>query len=226
MKHIQKMDLFGSSNVGLYLAASDTYTIAGISIIESDIQKITSVLQTPVLQTTVCGTSLVGLFLSITDEYIFVPDLAFESEIEKLRSTNLTVVVVPTKLTALGNNMLYANGVLFVSMEFEQSAIESITEQVPVKKVHRVEIADTDVIGSCIVTNAKGGIVHPFADDTLLDLLEDALQIPLTKATVSQNSPYVKSGVVVNSNGFIVGQMTSGPELVHIDEALGFLQTQ
>ncbi len=226
MKHIQKIDILGSDNVGLYIAASDTYTIIGMSVRETDIEDIKVVLQTPILQTTICGTSLVGIFIYMTDEYIFVPDIAFDFEVTSLQKTGLKVVSVPTKLTALGNNMIYNNKTLFVSKEFEDSAIEAIKNSVDVQAVHRVEIADTDVVGSCIAFNKKGGIVHPQASDSTLDLFEEVLQIPLTKGTVNMQSPYIKSGLVPNSNGFIIGKATSGSELVHIDEALGFLDEE
>jgi len=44
-----------------------------------------------------------------------------------------------------------------------------------------------------------------------------------TEATVNFGSQSLGSGIISNSKGFIIGEMSSGVEITNIDEGLGFL---
>ena len=42
--------------------------------------------------------------------------------------------------------------------------------------------------------------------------------------SVNMGNPYVKAGIITNSNGFLIGNQSSGFEQSFVDEALGFLE--
>ena len=52
----------------------------------------------------------------------------------------------------------------------------------------------------------------------------DNLKLKITRGTINFGSPYVRAGLVCNSNGFIVGDMSGGPEIQNVDESLGFIE--
>ena len=35
--------------------------------------------------------------------------------------------------------------------------------------------------------------------------------------------PFIGSGILANSHGFVIGDASGGPEIVNADEALGFI---
>jgi translation initiation factor 6 len=222
MKHIHKTNYFGTPNIGMYLFATDSYAIVGAAMEQKEKDMIESILKVPVYSINICGTPMAGLFLAGDEKTLFVPELIYTHEFNALEQIEgVTVVKVPSRFTALGNNMVVGNGAIFVNSELEPEAIEFLSQYGVVDKI---EVADTDVVGSCVALNKKGGVVHPGAEDEELDVLEEKLGVPLTKATVNMGSNYVKSGIVANSNGFIVGNSSTGPEVANIDEALGFLE--
>ena len=53
-------------------------------------------------------------------------------------------------------------------------------------------------------------------------LIERTLHVTLEPATVNLGTPYVHAAIINNRNGFIIGEQSGGPEIVHIDEALGY----
>jgi len=72
--------------------------------------------------------------------------------------------------------------------------------------------------------NTKGCLLHRDASEDEIEHVKELLKIPITCGTVNMGSPFVNSGIICNSNGFVVGDLSGGPETMTIDEALGFLE--
>jgi len=71
-----------------------------------------------------------------------------------------------------------------------------------------------------VVTN-RGGIVHPDASKKDLEFLQEFFKVPIDVGTVNFGVPYVRSGLVANDKGAIVGLNTTGPEILRISRILG-----
>jgi translation initiation factor 6 len=50
--------------------------------------------------------------------------------------------------------------------------------------------------------------------------MEDIFKVPVDVGTVNCGIPYVATGLVANSNGAVVGLLTTGPEMFIIGHAL------
>ena len=55
-------------------------------------------------------------------------------------------------------------------------------------------------------------------------VVEELLDIKCDESTVNMGSPYIRSGMLCNNNGFVIGDASGGPEVVNVDEELGFLE--
>jgi len=223
--HVDRLSFAGNPNVGMYAFATDSFVLLGYSVTQIEADAVSAILQVPVIRANICGTSLIGVFVAGDNDVLFVPDLLFANEEQVLSQLPIKVVKVPTKNTALGNNIIYQKGVLIVPEEFEESAIDAIKSQVPVTKLIRMDVADTTVVGSCVVCSNKGALVHDKMSDAHCEQLKKALQIPVTRGTINYGSSYVRSGIICNSHGFIVGKTSAGTEITNADEALGFITT-
>ncbi len=81
-----------------------------------------------------------------------------------------------------------------------------------------------DIIGSmCIATN-KGFLLNMHAKKEDFEFVKEHLKVDGDIGTVNFGSPFVKSGIIANSKGVLVGDQTTGPEISRIDEALGFIK--
>ncbi|MEO2152396.1 MAG: translation initiation factor IF-6, partial [Thermococcus sp.] len=89
--------------------------------------------------------------------------------------------------------------------------------------VERGVIADYTAVGSVGVVTNKGGLVHPEATDEELEWLSDLFKVDIYVGTANMGVPFVGSCMIANSHGVVVGHLTTGPEIVKIEEALGFL---
>lgn len=226
--HVKALAFQSDANVGLYGFATNTYCILGNTVPEQDVEIVKKLLQVPVYQAHIVGTALAGVFLVGTDEKLFVPDVVFDSEKAKLQTIAdelaIELVLVPTTATALGNNVCIKNNTAFVSSEVDEAARDCFIAHG--LDVVELDLADTTVVGSCIVATDGGILVHPHITEEEAKSIESAFNGTITQGTVNYGSPYVRSGVIANKHGFIIGSLSSGPEITNADEAFGFVNTK
>ena len=221
--HVIKTDFNGNTNVGLYAYATDSYCLVGPEVPSELIKKIEEVLDVPVHVLTIAGTSLLGVFLSGNSKIMLVPSITFESELEIIEKLEIPYQIIDTKLTALGNNIVCNDKGCLLNEDFEEIAQKQIGEALGLTP-KKSKLAGLEIIGSLCVHNNKGALVHRDSKDFELEIIEAALGVPATIGTVNFGSPYIKSGVIVNSNGFIIGSLSGGPEIQNADIALGFIE--
>jgi len=78
------------------------------------------------------------------------------------------------------------------------------------------------VVGSCIVLNSKGCLVNIDIEEKEIKEVEKLLGLSAGISSVNRGNPYVRSGIICNSNGYILGGETTGAEVLRIETALGF----
>ena len=222
--HVLKANVHANPNIGLFIYATDDVAIVGPEAqhLKAEIQE---VLQVPVHVTTIAGTSLAGVFLAGNSEHLLVPPIAFEHEVQTLREAlDVEVHVFETTHTALGNNLVLNDTGCLAGPMFNEDERERLQELLGLP-VHQFSIADIEVVGNSVVHTSKGGIIHRDAKMTEIDMVKDTLKLPqLLPGTANFGQPYVRSGVVANSHGFLIGSASGGPEITNADEALGFIE--
>jgi len=221
--HVLKMDFNGNPNIGLYAYANEKFCLVGKDISAENAKKIAKVLGVPVHRITMCGTSLIGVFVTGNSKCILVPSIAFEEELAVLDKLKIDYKVLETKLTALGNNILVNDKGCLVNPDFSKEERAKISEAFGVD-VKKGKIAGLDIVGACATYNDKGIVIHRDIISKEADAVTELLGLECTNGTVNMGSPYVKSGLIVNSKGFIVGNLSSGPEIQFVDEGLGFIE--
>ncbi len=220
--HIAIMDFDKNSNLGLYAYATDSYCLIGKGMEPSKIKEIQITLKVPVHEITIAGTSLVGLFCTGVGDHLLVPGTAFAHELQELQKLGIQYTVIETTHTALGNNVLVNSHCALVHPEMEKKAKEAISAALKLPIVE-MKIAGLPIVGALAVLRKGFALVHHDVEDFEKKLLETKLKVKITSGSVNMGSPYVKSGLIVNSHGFCVGSFSGGPEIDHIDHALGFL---
>lgn len=221
--HLLKTSFNSNPNVGLYGFATDKYCLLSPEVNKKLVEQIGKMLKVPIHQMNICGTSLLGAFLSGNSNSLLVPSIAFDSELEKLDKLKIPYTVIDTKHTALGNNILCNDNGCFLSTDFTKETVEEIQKALVVP-VERGRIADLRIVGACGVANNKGCLLHRDASQEDVDLIGSLLKVSCDTGTANLANPYVSSAIITNSNGFIIGGLSGGPEINHIDEVLGFLK--
>lgn len=220
---LYKTTINGNPNIGLYGFCNDTYCLLAPEFTPEQVATIQKVLNVPVYQIKIAHTSLIGALVTGNSRILLVPNIADDQELMLLKRLNLTYAVIPSKITALGNAILCNDAGALVHREYSAD-VKKIIRQALHVRLHPGEIANTEVPGSCVVHNSRAAVIHAFATQEQMKEVEDLLGVPCVKGTVNFGSPYIRSGLLANSHGMVIGAASTGIEIENIYEALGFLQ--
>lgn len=217
---IAKLNFQKNPNIGLFSFASDGFCLVNRFIQKKDINLIKKVLKVSVYQTSVLGTGLIGIFTGGNSKGIVISDRIYNEEIEEMQR-NFDVLVLETKHTAFGNLILANDSGCIISRDLKNHK-KDIRNFLGVDT--RIgTIGGMDLVGSLGTCNRNGCLVHKWITKKEKNLIEKILEVNVSPCSVNFGNHWVKSGLLVNSNGFLAGDQTSGPELGLITETLGFL---
>ncbi len=221
--HIFTASYNQNSNIGLFCYANDSFCLVPYLFPEKLKKGFKEALKVPVYEIKAAGTDLLGVFFSGNENCLLVPKIIFESELEQLRKLKIKYKVIDSELTALGNNLLIANKMCIANPDYDESVLKEIKDALDVE-VKKGRISGLNIVGSLAAANKKGCLASPDIKNFEKKFLEDSLKLKVAKGSVNFGSPYVRSGIVCNSNGFVIGEKSGGPEVQNADEALGFLE--
>jgi translation initiation factor 6 len=218
--HVELTAVRGETFVGLIGFATDRYAILSPEFSEDE----SEVLGVPILKTKAYGTNLIGMFCTGNSNGILMPYFVTNEEMETItkfaNGMGVKTLRIEEKYTALGN-MIAANdkgAVISTSLTRDYREIEDVLGV----EVQATDLGGRTEVGAFVSATNKGFLAHPAAEQQLKRLSE-ILKVEGMLGTVNCGIPYVKSGLIANSNGYITGRKTTGIELQRIDDALGFI---
>ena len=226
--HIERLDFENSPYLGVFGVATDRVVLIREGLQEKKLEVIREVLKVPVIEASIMKSRIIGILAAGNSNAIIVPWYIWDTELEeikrKFKEYGIDTEIVPfeTKYTALGNLVLTNDKAALVSTKFSREEAKKIGDILGVE-VERGVIAGLHAVGSAGVVTNKGGLVHPEASDEELKWLSELFKVDVYVGTANMGVPYVGSCMLANSNGVVVGHLTTGPEIVKIEEALGLI---
>lgn len=214
------MNFEGDPNIGLYGFATDKYVFTGVARKKS-LDRLETALKVKPKHTMMLNTEFAGIFCSGNSAGIIVPEIMKWHELPEIRKIVDSVMVLKTDYSAIGNLVLMNDKGIIVS--------PLIKSQIPLIRkffslpCESMTIARSHIVGSTAITTNKGCLVHPRTTDAERNAIKDILGVDVEIGTVNFGSPFPRTGIIANSNGFAASEESSGPELGRITEALGFL---
>lgn len=217
--HVQQVRVQGEDFVGLFGMSSDKY-----ALLSSSFPKVRA-LKVPDIRLMVSGSNLVGLFCTGNSNGLLLPYFVADEELisikKRLRDLGVEINIgkVMDKSTALGNLIAANDKTALVSpMISDVKAIKNILD---VEVVQR-DIAGHDEVGACCVLTNRGFIVHPDAEEEISEL-KNLFRVNGMPGSVNFGFPFIRSGLIANSYGYVTGLKTTGIELGRIDDALDLM---
>lgn len=115
MFDISPLRLYGSSSIGVFMAANNLLTFLPNDVPEKVEDVVRNTLKTTIVRFSIAKSPLLGIFLVVNDNGVLLPSLALEEEIKIIKAMGLNVEVLNTKYTAISNLILASNRVALVS---------------------------------------------------------------------------------------------------------------
>ena len=217
---IHKYDVYRSPNVGLFVRTNNDTLLLPFGFAETKAKKLKEYLDIEkIIHVSIAGTRLIGPMTVMNNNGILLPSTVSDDEIRILKQTGLNVERLKSKFTAIGNLISANDKGAVVSNLFKGEVDQNIKDILGVP-LQTLSIGGYIQVGSMIVATNAGAIVHPIANDSEISRISEILQVEAEPATVNGGSPFLSSGILANFSSVIVGNLTTGPELIMISRGL------
>jgi len=216
---IIKYDVYGGPNIGIFTSVNDKFVFVPNGFAKTKAENLAHYLQTEYIIASVANTRLLGILMVLNNHGILLPNTSSPDEIANLRKrTDLNVKMLDTKHNALGNLICVNDKGGVISPIVEKEYIKEIEDTLDIEVVQK-RIAGFHQVGAVMKANNLGGIIHPEADEEDIKNFSNILGVNIEPATINGGIPFVSSGILANSNAVVVGNLTSGPEIMTLTRA-------
>jgi len=210
----------------VYSLATDHIVIVPSWVPPKKAERIANWLKVKLIYTTMGCSSLVGALACANSNGILLPNFIREEECETIQNVfKGRITIMQTKKNAYGNMVLANDHGAIVDPHLKETEVKQIAETLGVEACLG-EIAGLPYVGSLGVATNKGVLVHPLLKDSEKELLEKVLKVPVEVGTTNCGIPYVGTGMIANRHSAVVGNLTTGPEMFIIGNALDVVQEE
>ena len=216
---IIKYDVYSGPNIGIFTSVNDKFVFVPNGFAETKAENLAKYLHTEYIMTPVANTRLLGVLMVLNNHGILLPRTSSPEEIANLqKSTGLNVKILDTKHNALGNLISVNDKGGVISPLVEKEFIKEIEDVLDIEVIQK-RIAGYDQVGAVMDANNLGAVIHPEADEEDIKNFSNILGVNVEPATINGGIPFVSSGILANSNAVVVGNLTSGPEIMMLTRA-------
>ncbi|MCK5176873.1 MAG: translation initiation factor IF-6, partial [Candidatus Aenigmarchaeota archaeon] len=204
---------------GLFMLATDKYILIpddSIDVKNMGVKKIIA---------NAYDTPLTGLFFAGNSKCLIVPSNIDKDEIQNLKENlpkSVKLHLLNVKENALGNLILTNDKVSFISPLLEQDKKE--IETALGTKTYVLNMEDRFLPAIFFVLTNKGFLCSNDIGEKDFKYVEEKSKLEGDYGSVNFGSIFIKAGLVANSNKYIAGGKTTGPEIARIDKCLSFLE--
>ena len=216
---IIKYDVYSGPNIGVFTAVNDRFVFVPNGFAKTKAENLSRYLQVEYLTTPVANTRLLGILMVVNNHGILLPRTSSPEEITNLRKcTDLNVKLLDTKYNALGNLISVNDKGGIVSPVIEKEYIKEIEDVLDIEIIQK-KIAGFYQVGAVMKANNIGGVIHPETEEEDVKQISNVLGVSIELGTINGGTPFVSSGMLANNNTIVVGNLTTGPEIMMLTSA-------
>ncbi|MBI5229265.1 translation initiation factor IF-6 [Candidatus Micrarchaeota archaeon] len=214
---IRKTAIRKNPYIGLFLKANDEFVL----VPKNCPPKVTAVAEETLgvepIPVSVNQSPLIGIFSAMNSNACVLSALIEKEEVTALRKTGLNLFFIDERWGAVCNNVLMNDKAALVNPAIPESEVKKLGLGI---EVFQQPISGIATIGSVNVVTNKGVLAYNEITDIELKGLEKMFGVKGLNGSVNMGLIFNSLGVVANSKGALVGELTSGFEIQRIYEAL------
>ncbi len=219
---LELLDFNENPNLGVFCRCNDDIVFIRPGLPKKTLNKVKNVLEAELVEFSVSDANIVGSLMALNSKGAVLTDFADKKCVKVIRDLGLNVCVIGDIYNAAGNDILVNDSGCMVHPDISDESIRLISKTFDVP-VHRGKIGGLKNVGMAAVVTNKGSLCHPKVTDEEKNDIKKIFDVDVMIGTVNHGSPVIGSGLVSNSKGCIIGDLTTGIEMGRIEEALGFL---
>jgi translation initiation factor 6 len=216
---IYKYAFYKSPNIGIFVKCNDHFIVLPLGFASTKTTKLAKYLEvTDNIYVSIADTRLLGPMMVMNNNGILVSYIASDEEINILKEkSQLNVERLKSKYTAIGNLIATNDHGAIVSPLCND--VKTQIQDILGVSVISMTISGYIQTGAMIVATNKGAAAYPNASDDEIKTISDILNVNVEPVTINGGIPFLASGILANSKSVVVGNMTSGPELIMLSRA-------
>ena len=215
---MQIINFLNNPNIGLFFFINDKIGLVPTQTPEHIIKLFKDVLKVKVFTINFYNSILNNIFINGNNTTLLIPDIVTKEELKILKSTKMKLVIIKSKLNALGNNMIIKGKKAYINPKYNDSVVKQLEENG--FKVKKGTIDDKGIVGANIVIFKKKALINPDVKGNEIDDIESFFKIECHPGTVNNRSNIVKGGIIYNKNEVLISKLTTGPEMMEIEGLL------
>lgn len=216
---IIKYDVYRGPNIGLYAAVNDSHVFVPNGFAKTKAKNLADYLKVDSVFTSIANTRLIGALMVVNNQGVLLPSNASPHEYEHIKkSTGLNVDVLDSKHNALGNLICANDKGAIVSPMIPKEKMKQIEDVLGVEVLQK-KVAGYHQVGVMVTATMHGGVIHPETDEDDIKTISNVLGVNIEPATINGGVPYVASGILANNSCIVVGNLTTGPEIMMLTRA-------
>lgn len=217
---IELAEVFGSPHIGVYAYANDVAAFLPRDAPAKVLKLVEETLEVPVIRVSIARSRLLGVLMAGNDSSLILPPIVYEEEVKELQEGvgDVKIVVLEgVKETTPGNLVLANDNACIVSSILPEKAAETISRAlgVPCK---RGNLGGFPLVGSVAVATNRALLLPPTLSEEEVEELSDFFGVKADVVTVNKGRIFLRSGIVANSKGALVGSETTGYELMKLQQ--------
>ncbi len=216
--HMNKLSIRGSPFVGVFIKATDEFALVPTGLTPKDKKIIEQTFEVNIVETRIANTSIIGSLCIANKKKVVLPSIAEPDEIDELERQGIKTAVIDS-VEALGNHVTLNDTSGICGNALREQTLKSIEHELGIE-IKRLTVANSDLVGSATVVTNKGFVCHPKTLEEEFKTLEKTLAIKGNVSSANYGDLFIGNSVAANSFGCLVGQNTTGYEMMAIDEAL------
>ena len=214
------VDIYRSPNIGAFLKATDRTILVPKGLASTKSDRLSKDLEVEVVAASIGESRLLGPLVAMNGKGALVSRLAEQGEMTEIASgAGINVARLESKLTSAGNLIAANDRFALVSPVLESRAVQQVRDVLGTE-VERMAMGEFYQVGALAVPTNGGVAVFPGLSEAEVARVAELFGVDAYPTSVNKGVPFVASGLVANSKNALVGNQTTGPELVLITRAL------
>jgi translation initiation factor 6 len=217
-----KCDLTGSPYIGIFCACNNDVALIPHDAPAKFEKTVRKYLEVEPIRITIGGSRLIGALVAMNSHGLILSSLSLPEEInsiKKLLGGKLAITEIDAHFNAFGNTILSNDYGAIIHPGYSDEVLDVVSETLGVKVV-RGKIANMELVGSCGVANSRGALLHPKSTPEERKLVSETLRVRVNIATANLGCPYLRSSLLVNDHGTLIGSMSTTVEIDRVFDTL------
>ena len=213
---------FGTAEIGLFAVPTENICLIPPRLKLRQKRLIQEVLGVKAISTTLAGSILLSPMAAGNSNGLILSKMVLDEEIEKIKKSagDINIGLLESKYTAVGNLILVNDRAALMSTILPKKA-EKLIQDILGVEVIKGRIANRSYVGSLAIVTNEGGLIYAGVSEDEERWLSEIFKVTFLPGTVNDGVKFVRSGIIANSKGAIIGSVTTGPEMMTISRALG-----